>query len=224
MKRLVILRPEPGASESLTRAYALGLDAISIPLFEIEPVAWEAPDPAQFDALLLTSGNAVRCGGEQLLRLRTLKVHAVGQATAEAAREAGFDVASTGTTGVAGLLASIENRQTLLHLAGEHYTGTPGTEHGIRRITVYRSREIQRPSALQTAAGAVVAVHSPRAGRRFSQLMDQLGTDRTGIAIAAISRAAAEAAGGGWQAVATAEGPDDPSLLALARQLCDTLP
>ena len=29
----------------------MGLDARSLPLFEIVPVAWTAPDPAGFDAL-----------------------------------------------------------------------------------------------------------------------------------------------------------------------------
>ena len=224
MRRLIILRPEPGASESVARARAIGLDAVSIPLFEIEPVAWESPDPAQFDALLLTSANAVRCGGEQLFRLRSLKVHAVGKATADEAGDAGFDLASTGTSNVAGLLASIENRQRLLHLAGEHYAATGDAEHEITRIAVYRSREIGHPEGLQQAIGSVAALHSPRAARRFSALIDRFGFDRSGIAVAAISRAAADGAGCGWQAVATSEQADDSSLLALARQLCDTLP
>ena len=57
---------------------------------------------------LLTSANAVRCGGEQLHSLRGLKAYAVGEATAEAAREAGFDIAATGDAGVDRLLGSIE--------------------------------------------------------------------------------------------------------------------
>ena len=44
MKRLVVLRPEPGASETVERARAIGLDALRMPLFEIEPVLWDAPD------------------------------------------------------------------------------------------------------------------------------------------------------------------------------------
>src|SRR5687767_8581448 len=89
MRRLAILRPEPGASATVSRAAAIGLDAFAMPLFEIEPLAWEAPEPTAFDALLLTSANAVRCGGQALERLRGLPVHAVGEATAEAARRAG---------------------------------------------------------------------------------------------------------------------------------------
>jgi uroporphyrinogen-III synthase len=45
--------------------------------------------------------------------------------------------------------------------------------------------------------------------------------DRSTIAIAAISEAAASAVGDGWQSVAAAGQPSDESLLALAAQLCN---
>ena len=108
MKRILVLRPEPGASATVKRARERGLDAIAIPLFEVEPIAWEVPEVASYDALLLTSANAVRHGGEGLQELRALPVHAVGEATAEAAREAGFCIASTGDADVERLLGSIE--------------------------------------------------------------------------------------------------------------------
>src|SRR4051794_25280604 len=104
MRRLVVLRPEPGASATAERARMLGLEPVMVPLFEVEPVAWQAPDAARFDALLLTSANAVRMGGEELSKLRRLPVHAVGEATARSALDAGFDVASLGDAGVDRLL------------------------------------------------------------------------------------------------------------------------
>ena len=62
MKRLLVLRPEPGASATAERACGRGLDAVVISLFAIEAIEWVAPDPGGFDALLLTSANAVRFG------------------------------------------------------------------------------------------------------------------------------------------------------------------
>jgi uroporphyrinogen-III synthase len=44
------------------------------------------------------------------------------------------------------------------------------------------------------------------------------------IAIAAISRAAADAAGEGWKSVAVADEPSDDALLALAARLCNNSP
>ena len=106
MRRLIVLRPEPGASATVERARALGLDAVAIPLFRIEPIAWTAPDAGQFEGLLLTSARGVRHGGDQLERLRGLPVYVVGEATAEVARAAGFDIASQGEAGVDRLLGA----------------------------------------------------------------------------------------------------------------------
>ena len=96
MRPIVVLRPEPGASETAARARQLGLDAIAIPLFRVEPLDWTVPDPSALDGLLLTSANAVRHSGRRLEELRGLPVYAVGQATAAAARRAGCEIAQTG--------------------------------------------------------------------------------------------------------------------------------
>ncbi len=41
MRRLFILRPEPGASATVREAAELGLDAVAMPLFSVEPLDWE---------------------------------------------------------------------------------------------------------------------------------------------------------------------------------------
>ena len=69
MRKLLLLRPEPGLSASVTRARALGLDVIACPLFRVGPVEWALPDSARFDGLLLTSANALRNGGPGLRQL-----------------------------------------------------------------------------------------------------------------------------------------------------------
>ncbi len=45
MRKLLLLRPEPGLSASAERARALGLEVIACPLFRVEPVEWQAPIP-----------------------------------------------------------------------------------------------------------------------------------------------------------------------------------
>ena len=217
MTRVLVLRPEPAASETVRRARDLGLDAEAIPLFEVEPVAWDAPEASGFDGLLLTSANALRHGGEQLRALRGLPVYAVGEATADAARGAGFDVASVGEAGVDRLLGSIEPDLKLLHLCGEDRKAPADAPQKIVAVPVYRARE--RDVSVQAIRDAVAFIHSPRAGRRFAGLVADRGT----IAIAAISRAAAEAAGEGWANVAAADTPTDEALLALAARLCNTM-
>ena len=216
MRRLIILRPEPGASATAERARKLGLEPTIMPLFEIEPVAWQAPSPSEFDAILLTSANAVRTGGEQIGTLRGLPVYAVGEATADAAREAGFDITAIGEAGVDRLLGSIEPDLRLLHLCGEDRREPRGARQRITPVVVYRARPIHH-SDLAEVKRAVLLVHSPRAGRRLAELVSKRET----VAVAAISRAAADSVGEGWQRIEALKRPDDEALLALAARLCN---
>lgn len=215
MRKLLLLRPEPGLSASAERSRALGLEVLACPLFKVESVAWEAPDPARYDALLLTSANAVRYGGHGLEALKGLPVHAVGEATAVAARAAGFRVAFVGDGDVADLLGKLPQPLRLLHLAGEDHRDIDDAR--IKRRIVYRAAAIADPD-LPPLQDLVVAVHSPRAGKRLAELTD----NRSRTAIAAISLAAASSCETGWERIEIAERPDDNSLLALAARLCHT--
>jgi uroporphyrinogen-III synthase len=221
MTRLVILRPEPGASATAGAARALGLEPVVVPLFVTEPVEWRAPERGQYDAVLLTSANALRHGGAELDRLRHLPAHCVGEATAAAAREAGIDVASTGSGGVEALLDSLPPGLRLLHPCGADRREPQATRQATVPVPVYRAVAIEPGDAIRSIGGAVVAVHSPRAAERLSALVDALGLRRETIRIAAISGDAAAAAGPGWQVVETAVEPSDSALLALAARLCN---
>lgn len=219
MRRVAVLRPEPGASATVNRAGELGLDAFAIPLFEVEPLEWEAPEAADFDALLVTSANAVRHAGAKLEALRGLPVYAVGAATAEAAREGGFDIAATGDSGVDRLLGSIKADVRLLHLCGEDRREPIEARQRITSIPVYRAKAVENPDTSEVH-GCIALIHSPRAGRRLAELV----AEKAGVSLAAISAPAAEAAGGGWRAVDVAESPCDEALLALAASLCNNSP
>ena len=215
MRKLLLLRPEPSLSASAERARALGLEVLACPLFQVEPVAWQAPDPAGYDGLLLTSANAVRHAGPGLETLTALPVHAVGAATAEAARAAGFDVLTVGDADLVDLLGKLPQDVRLLHLVGQDHVKVDDAR--IDRRTVYRSKAIDRP-LLPPLAGLVAAVHSPRAGARLAEL----ATVRDEAMVAAISDAAAHACGTGWERTEAAEKPSDECLLALAARLCHT--
>ncbi len=208
MTRLLILRPQPGADVTAARARALGFDAVVAPLFEIRPVAWDAPDPAHYDALLMTSANAARRGGPQLSLYRHLPVFAVGAATARAATEAGFEKLVIGERDGAAVIARARN-QRLLHLAGREHVALPG----IDRCIVYAADPVET----SPPPADIALLHSARAARHFAALAN----DRRTISIAALSRQVAEAAGEGWRVIAVAEQPNDESLLAAAAQLCD---
>lgn len=218
MRPLFVLRPEPGASETAARARAMGLDAIAAPLFGIEPVGWSPPSANEFDGLLLTSANAVHHAGSSLAAFQALPVLAVGEATADEALRAGFTVEQTGTGGIDELLDSVAGSRRLLHLCGEDRRQQVDSSHSIVAVPVYRSRPLPAPGDLSGIAGAVAAIHSPRAGKRLAELVDP--ESRASVRIAAISLAAADAVGAGWESVDAAEAIGDEPLLALAARLC----
>ena len=77
MRRLFVFRPEPASRQTVVKAQALGLDAVSIPLFELHKLEWSPPEAGDYDALLLTSANTVKMAGDRLDIYRALPVHAV---------------------------------------------------------------------------------------------------------------------------------------------------
>ncbi|SNS81553.1 uroporphyrinogen-III synthase [Sphingomonas laterariae] len=222
MRPLLILRPEPAASETAARAAAFGLASCVAPLFTVAAIPWSADDPAAYDVLMLTSVNALRHGGAQLAAYHGLPVFAVGEATATAARAAGFTRITAGDRDIHVLLAMIAaaGHAHVLHLAGREHREVDHPALRIVRKIVYAADPVDGlPGAAREAlaGGAVAMLHSPRAAARFAALAPDRGRTR----IAAISPAAARAAGEGWAQVAVAERPDDAALLAAAAGLCD---
>ena len=220
MRRLFVFRPEPASRQTIAKARGLGLDAVSIPLFELQTLDWSPPDAGDFDALLLTSANTVKMAGDRLDLYRGLPVHAVGEGTAVAAEVAGLGVATVGTGGIDQLLADVDPQARLLHLCGEDRREPSVAGRSIRSVPVYRATEKAHVPGLEEMSGQAAVVHSPRAARRLAELIDP--ARRSTIKIAAISAATAEAAGEGWQDVRVAALPNDAELLVLAARLCET--
>lgn len=217
---LLVLRPQPGATATVARAEVLGLRAIAAPLFTIEPMAWHPPPADTFDALMITSANAVRQAGAGLRSYRHLPIYAVGAATAAALHQAGFEQVKAGDRDVAVLIAEMaaDGIRQALHLGGEIIRTASHPGLSITQIPVYRAVPVETlPDTVQ--APAVALLHSPRAAETFARFVDP--ADRPGFSLAAISRATAEAASEGWRAVAAAPSPTDDALLALAARLCD---
>lgn len=222
IRPLLVIRPEPGNSRTLARANAFELDARGIPLFEIRPVAWEAPDPAPYVGILLTSANALRLAGEKLSLYTHLPAFAVGGVTAELARAAGFESVVEGDSDVSRLMGKIATLglHRILHISGAEIR--PFNPFGvvIDRCIVYAAEPVDVPAQFHEAVAErpVALVHSPRAGARLAELIQ--GDARAHIALVAISTNAAEAAGEGWEEVAIAAEPRDEALLEAAAHLC----
>ena len=218
---LLVTRPEPGNSDTVARATALRLDAHAMPLFAARALPWTAPVPKEFDALLLTSAQAVRLAGPQLARLAPLPVYAVGTATADAAKAEGLTVVQTGAADAQSLLDGMTSSKParILWLCGRERSEFDPRGSALEPVACYAVDAVEPPLAWAqlVAAPAVLLAHSARAAQRIAELV---GPQRAHLELVAISPTVAAAAGDGWAKLAAAEQPNDASMLALAHALC----
>ena len=215
--RFLVTRPEPAATRTAGRLRALGHEAIVAPLLHVRAVAWGLPDtlPA---AVALTSASAPALAGAQLARLAHLPVFAVGDATADAARAAGFaDVrVARGDASAVFALASRCGIGSLLHLAGAVRSPAvvpPGLRVEVR--TVYAA---DLADALPTDCGDLALLYSTRTAAAFAALFQG---ERATFDVAALSPSVALALGAGWRSVAVAREPHEDVLFAAAGLTCE---
>lgn len=90
--RIVVTRPEPGASKTAKVLERAGFEPVLLPLTVIVPLSVSlsgVPDNA--DIVAATSANALRHAGSDFIQsMREKPFYAVGEETAKAARSAGF--------------------------------------------------------------------------------------------------------------------------------------
>nr|WP_221231003.1 uroporphyrinogen-III synthase [Sphingobium subterraneum] len=219
---MLILRPQPGADATAARARQRGLETLVCPLFRVAPLDWTPPDPAQFDAVMLTSANAARHAGPDLHNFTHLPCFTVGRATAAGAREAGFTDIHTGEADIAALIPTVAHsgRQRILHFQGRDVRPYDSGSLTITSVPVYESREDIDAPALSRALAEqpVILLHSPRAAACLAGLVP--ATQRSACTLVAISPATLAAAGTGWGRSGTAPAPSDAAMLAIALQMC----
>jgi uroporphyrinogen-III synthase len=223
---LIVLRPEPGNARTVAAIRAHGRTVVAAPLFILRALVWTPPPADDFDALALTSANALRYAGPALSAYHALPVYAVGKATAAAATAAGLSVQHIGTgdgTALANTAADAGVTR-MLHLCGKAHRPLARPGLAVTACPVYAAEPLDAlppHAAAELRRGAIALVHSPRAGALLAGLVDARAIARAAVALAAISPAAALAAGSGWREIAVAERPDDDALLAVALAICD---
>ncbi|WP_017666652.1 uroporphyrinogen-III synthase [Sandarakinorhabdus sp. AAP62] len=209
--RILVVRPQPGADATAVRLAALGHEPVVHPLLATQAVAWERPI-ARPDAIILSSAAAVRHAGREAVPLQALPAHAVGAATATAARAAGWQDVTAGPGTMQALLDRLAAGH-YLHLAGADVTAaTVPSGVDLTRVVVYETPLQPLPTLPDVAA---VLLHSPRTAAQFAAEWDRLGGQRAALTLLAISPATLEAAGRGWQSARAAPEPTEAALLAM---------
>ncbi len=221
--KILVTRPEPGASVTAARLFAMGHTAILAPCLSIAPriCAW----PARPAAIIVTSGQAVP---ELPKTYHQIPVFCVGDATAGRLREAGFSSVESAAGDARDLFRLICARR----IAGPHLMAV-GQGHGVAlagqlrgagftvtRRVVYTAKPLSAlPPAAHEAlrAGGIAAAlfYSADSARAFARLKPP-GTAT--IEALALSDAVAHALRGlPWRKIRVALAPTEADLLAILK-------
>lgn len=235
--RVLVLRPEPAAARTAARLSALGHEAVSLPLSKAEHDI-EATRNALGDAhaaIAITSAEMARLF-ETLGSTPPVTVFAVGPASAEAMREAGFStVLAAGGDGesLAALIAAHYRESgmpadPILYLAGN--PRAPGFEARLREtgipfrtVEAYRMAPLARSRAETEAAllhpvPDAALLYSRESALAFFALAPLAGMPERfrSLRLLCMSRNVAAAVPQRFAAtVSIAAAPDEESLLAL---------
>ena len=228
--RILITRPRDDAEPLAAILAGHGIDALIEPLMHAEPVPGGPLDLDGVQALIATSANGVRAfaGRDQG---RSLPVCAVGDATARAARAAGFAEVASASGDVEALAEMIMASRdpaagAVLHIAGTVSAGDlagrlSAAGFDYRRAVLYAMQPAQTLSAVAREALARgtlsgVALYSPRTAALFAQLVaaHDLAATCTSLRAYCLSAAVAERlAPLSFSAKITADRPDQPAMV-----------
>lgn len=182
-QRIWITRAQPGADVTAERVRAMGHDAVVAPLLAVRVLPDVDVDLRGVAALAFTSANGVRAFADASGE-RGLKVFAVGAATAQAARAAGFKSVLSADGDVEALAEGIAARRgelrgaVVLHPGALEPAGDLAgalQKQGVeaRRLVLYETAPVDMAAAEAEALGRsdAVLLHSPRAAQVLARLL-----------------------------------------------------
>ena len=166
--RVWVTRARLGADRTAERLRGLGMEPVVQPLLAVQPLSPALPDLDRFAALVFTSLNGVAAYADLTPR-RDHLVFAVGDATAQAARDIGFTKARSAAGDLEDLTRLLAEAAPtrLLAIAAETPAGDLARSlreaegrQSIEILTAYRTvpTGVAAPAAIDA-----VLIHSPRA-------------------------------------------------------------
>ena len=231
--RVLVTRPEDDARSLVAALEARGHEALVAPMLIIAPAPGvEAPlDLGGVQALVFTSANGVRVFA-RLSETRGLPVFAVGDASAAAARDAGFARVESAGGDIEDLARLIVMRlapgdgalyqAAASRLAGDLKGAIEAAGFTLRREVLYQATPVAELGAAlrrELADGGLDAASffSPRSAETFVSLVEKQGLGEACARITALGLSEAVAAKLrrlAWRAVLVAERPNQEALLA----------
>ncbi len=242
--RALITRPREDAEALAGLLRERDIESVIEPMLVIRSLEGAEVDFEGVQALLLTSANGARAlagrePGAGKADWRHLRVFAVGNATAKAARDRGFKRVASAAGDVASLSRLVAEtldprKGVLLHIAGTKVAGDLAgrlrkSGFAVRRAVLYEAAAAQAlspglVSMLNAGAIDLALFFSPRTARSFVSLARKAGVAPACESMTALclSAAVAEAARViDWAEVRVAGWPDLDGMLALIDGVCE---
>lgn len=230
--RVLVVRPEPGATETARRLEDLGFEPVKLPLQQTRDLAVRIDAIPGATAVAVTSANALRHAPPELLRrLSRLPCFAVGEATAAAARTAGFVEIVDGkgdAGGLAGVIVAARLAGTVVYLCGkvrrqDFELALASNGVAVHAVEIYDTVVLNHGStevlnAMSSAPADYALVHSANAAESLAGLMSR--PELSGLfeksTLVCISSRVANAFGGHPAGkIMVADEPNEEALLAL---------
>ena len=236
-RRALITRPQEDSADVAIALARRGVTPMLAPMMRIEylPVDIDA-SVAATQAVLFTSRNGVRAFS-RATGLRDLPAYAVGDSTADLARENGFSEVHSAGGDSADLARLVQQRLTagdgpLFHAAGVTITAglaetlTAGG-YAVNRTSLYDAKPVgslsdETADAIRDGEADYVLFFSPRTARIFLELArdaDLIDACKNLTAICLSDAVAAELNGLDWKEIAVASNPRTASLIAAVERL-----
>ncbi|WP_419903420.1 uroporphyrinogen-III synthase [Kiloniella sp.] len=192
VKRHLVTRPAVDQEPFVSELKDMGREILLSPVFDIEFFEGKALNFSNVQAILITSANGVRALCHKTNNLK-IPIYCVGDSSAQAARQAGFEQVVSANGDVSDLAERVisdlsPNGGTLLHPAASKLAGDLGgiLEAGgfsYQREILYEAKAIEQLSAdviSQIKSNEIneISFFSPRSSKIFSRLLKQAELER----------------------------------------------
>jgi uroporphyrinogen-III synthase len=209
---VLVTRPHPDDEHTASALRARGFEVLRAPMLRFEPLGFRDDEATHYDAVLVTSANALRGLGLAGSRLLKLPLFTVGEHTASVARQMGFENVTAADGDAARLrdrvleavkTKTLKKESRLLYLAGADVARDLAGElgaHGLSVVTQTTYRMVPVTSLPREVSEAFVvngieAVlhYSRRSARAFLDAARAAGVEISALAIPQICISAAVA-------------------------------
>ena len=230
--RVLVTRPLPDGERTAVTLRGRGYDVLVAPLMQVKPIA--ADLAGNWSAVIISSANAVRAlDARQIISLSKMPLFAVGERSADAAREAGFrDVRSANGDAhdLVRLVATnhhFDQAAACLYLAGEDRAADVEGELAKRAIkarTLVVYRNVTQPyppeliAALRNQKIDAVLHFSRRSAENYVNGAKAAGLERMALApkhICLSAQVAEPLRAEGVGQISVASEPNEAALLAI---------